>query len=167
MQIRCSQSTQPLHGPTTTLITDANAREHYVMANGSTITFPADGCTPEVKPWVPKDQLVRTLYDAASEKGMTTGQVDWVAINGAKNVRWQFEERPSIESPTAKDLIAERLITQDEVATFGLNSSPAGRDEICYCSICSKQTPFSTNTELLHRLPMLPTHTPTIASREL
>lgn len=41
-----------------------------------------------IKPWVPRDELVnaRTLYDALAEKGMTTGQVDWVAIYGAKNV---------------------------------------------------------------------------------
>ena len=68
----------------TTLITGVDASFHHVMANGE-IEFPTPGSGPVVKPWVPKDELVhaRTLYDAIAEKGMTTGQVGWVAIYGA------------------------------------------------------------------------------------
>lgn len=137
----------------TTLITGVNASQHHVMANGL-ITFPADGSAPEVKPWVPKDQLVhaRTLYDAAAEKGMTTGQVDWVAIYGAKNVRWQFEERPSIDSPIAKDLIAQKLVTRNEIATFGDNSSPAWRDEIWTDAAIDILTRHTPNLLLFHLL---------------
>lgn len=137
----------------TTLITGVNASEHHVMANGL-ITFPADGGVPKVKPWVPKDELVhaRTLYDAAAEKGMTTGQVDWVAIYGAKNVRWQFGERPSVESPIAKDLMAQKLVTQDEIATFGQNSSPAWRDEIWTDAAIDILTKHTPNLLLFHLL---------------
>jgi hypothetical protein len=72
----------------TALITGVSASVHHVMANGR-IEFPTPGGPPVVKPWVPKDELVnaRTLYEAAAEKGMTAGQVDWVAIYGAKDVR--------------------------------------------------------------------------------
>lgn len=87
----------------TALITGVDASVHHVMANGR-IEFPTPGGPPVVKPWVPKDELVnaRTLYEAAAEKGMTTGQVDWVAIYGAKDVRWQFGEKPELASPIVR-----------------------------------------------------------------
>lgn len=138
----------------TALITGVNAAVHHIMANGL-ITFPSDGGAPKVEPWVPKDELVhaRTLYDAAAEKGMTTGQVDWVAISGAKNVRWQFGERPSTDSVIAKDLIAQHLITKDQVADFGWNnSSPAWRDEIWTDAAIDILTRHTPNLLLFHLL---------------
>jgi predicted AlkP superfamily pyrophosphatase or phosphodiesterase len=137
----------------TALITGVNASEHHVMANGL-ITFPADGGAPEVKPWVPRDELVhaQTLYDAAAEKGLTTGQVDWVAIYGAKNVRWQFGERPSVDSPIAKDLVAQKLVTEKEVATFGENSSPTWRDQIWTDAAIDILTRHTPNLLLFHLL---------------
>lgn len=115
----------------TALITGVNASVHHVVVNGL-ITFPPDGAEPQIKPWVPKNDLVHaeTLYDALAAKGMTTGQVDWVAIYGAKNVRWQFGERPSVGSPIAKDLVAEHLVTTEQIANFNDQSNPAWRDEI-------------------------------------
>ena len=115
----------------TTLITGVNASEHHVMANGL-ITFPKDGSAPKIMPWVPREELVHahTLYDAAAEKGMTTGQVDWVAIYGAKNVRWEFGERPDPQSAIAKDLVSQHFLTEDEVANFNNESSPAWRDKV-------------------------------------
>lgn len=137
----------------TALITGVDANLHHVVANGL-ITFPADGSAPKIEPWVPRDELVhaRTLYDAAAEKGMTTGQVDWVAIYGAKNVRWQFGERPSIDSKIAKDLVAQKLVTEDEVATFGKNSSPAWRDEIWTDAAIDILTRHTPNLLLFHLL---------------
>jgi predicted AlkP superfamily pyrophosphatase or phosphodiesterase len=137
----------------TALITGVDASLHHVMANGL-IAFPADGGAPEIKPWVPRDDLVhaRTLYDAAAEKGMTTGQVDWVAIYGAKNVRWEFGERPSADSTIAKDLIAQKLVTEDEVVTFGDKSSPAWRDEIWTDAAIDILTRHTPNLLLLHLL---------------
>jgi predicted AlkP superfamily pyrophosphatase or phosphodiesterase len=137
----------------TTLITGVNASEHHVMANGL-ITLPLDGGAPQVKPWVPREELVhgRTLYDAAADRGMTTGQVDWVAIYGAKNVRWQFGERPDTASPIAKDLIAQNTLTQDEVATFGEKSSPAWRDEIWTDAAIDILTKHTPNLLLFHLL---------------
>ncbi len=137
----------------TALITGVNASVSHVMVNGL-ITFPPDGGEPEVKPWVPKNELVhaRTLYDAAAEKGMTTGQVDWVAIYGAKNVRWQFGERPDVKSPIAKDLVEQKLLTEDEVATFGDRSSPAWRDMIWTDAAIDILTRHTPNLLLFHLL---------------
>ena len=137
----------------TSLITGVDASEHDVMANGL-ISFSSDGSAPEVKPWVPRDDLVhaRTLYDAAADKGMTTGQVDWVAIFGAKNVRWEFGERPSVDSTITKDLIAQKMISKQQVESFGEKSSPAWRDEIWTDAAIDILIHHTPNLLLLHLL---------------
>jgi predicted AlkP superfamily pyrophosphatase or phosphodiesterase len=137
----------------TTLITGVNASEHHVMANGL-ITAPSDGSAIEVKPWVPKGELVhaRTLYDALAEKGMSTGQVDWVAIYGANHVRWQFAERPDVDSPIARDLVTQGLVTQNDIATFGTNDSPAWRDEVWTDAAIDILTRHTPNLLLFHLL---------------
>lgn len=137
----------------TALISGVNASEHHVLFNGL-LTFPSDDSAIDVKPWVPKDELVhaRTLYDALADKGMTTGQVDWVAIFGARNVRWQFAEMPSVDSPIARDLIAQGLATPNEIATFGENSSPAWRDEIWTDAAIDILTRHTPNLLLFHLL---------------
>jgi predicted AlkP superfamily pyrophosphatase or phosphodiesterase len=137
----------------TALITGVNASQHYVMANGL-IEFPADGSAPTVAPWVEKAKLVhaRTLYEAATEKGLTTAQVDWVAIYGAKGVTWQFGERPDINDSIPQELIASGTITRDEVENFNQKSSPARHDEIwtdAAVDIIEKHTP---NLLLMHLL---------------
>jgi predicted AlkP superfamily pyrophosphatase or phosphodiesterase len=137
----------------TALITGVNASGHYVMANGL-IDFPADGTAPQIKPWVDKDKLVhaRTLYEAAAEKGMSTGQVDWVAIYGAKGVRWQFGEKPDIKDSIPQELIAQGVLTRDEVEHFGDKSTPAWHDEVwtdAAVDIIEKHTP---NLLLFHLL---------------
>ncbi len=115
----------------TALITGVNASQHDVMANGL-ITFPSDGAVPKIEPWVDKDKLVhaRTLYEAAAEKGLTTGQVDWVAIYGAKGVQWQFGEKPDVQGVIPQELIAQGIVTSEQVEQFGEKSSAAWRDQI-------------------------------------
>lgn len=153
-----AQAMQPINPSVTwpnhtTLITGVKASEHHVMANGL-ITFPRDGSMPQVKPWTPKDELVhaRTLYDALAEKGMSTGQVDWVAIYGAKNVQWAFAEQPDPNSPIAQDLIAQGLVTKEQLATFGDDSSPAWRDEIWTDAAIDILTRHTPNLLLFHLL---------------
>ncbi|MFT4111370.1 alkaline phosphatase family protein [Silvibacterium sp.] len=115
----------------TALITGVNATGHHVLANGH-IVVPEDGSAPEVQPWVDKDKLVdaRTLYEAATEKGLTTAQVDWVAIYGAKGVTWKFDEAPKLNDVISQELIAQGLVTADQLEHFGDDSSAAWRDEI-------------------------------------
>jgi predicted AlkP superfamily pyrophosphatase or phosphodiesterase len=129
----------------TTLVTGVDASKHHVMANGL-IEFPANGGEPHIEPWVDKDKLVhaRTIYEAAAEKGLTTGQVDWVAIYGAKGVTWQFGEKPDPASPIAQDLVARGILTQDQLVHFGANSTPAWRDLVwtdAAVDIIEKHTP--------------------------
>jgi predicted AlkP superfamily pyrophosphatase or phosphodiesterase len=129
----------------TALITGVNASQHFVMANGL-IEFPGDGSAPIVAPWVDKDKLVhaRTLYEAAAEKGLTTGQVDWVAIYGATGVRWQFGEKPDPDDAIPQELVSRGIATQEEIGHFGEKSSPARHDEIwtdAAVDIIEKHTP--------------------------
>lgn len=136
----------------TTLITGVQAAVHHVMANGL-ITFPADGGKPKVKPWVDKDRLVhaQTLYDAVAAKGMSAGQVDWVAIYGAHDVRWQFAEVPNPTGPIARDLEAQGLVTRQQLASFD-DSSPAWRDEIWTDAAVDILTRHTPNLLLVHLL---------------
>ncbi|HEX5236724.1 MAG TPA: ectonucleotide pyrophosphatase/phosphodiesterase [Silvibacterium sp.] len=137
----------------TTLITGLDAAQHHVVANGL-ILFPGNGAAPQVKQWVPEDQLVhaRTLYDAAAEKDMTTGQVDWAAIYKAKNIRWQFAERPIADGPISTDLIKQRLVTKDQLVHFADDSSPAWRDEIWTDAAIDILTRHTPNLLLFHLL---------------
>jgi len=115
----------------TAMVTGVNASQHFVMANGL-IVFPEDGSAPKVEPWTDKSRLVhaRTLYEAAAEKGLTTGQVDWVAIYGASGVRWQFGEKPDPDSEIPRELVAQGILPADELQHFGEHSTPARHDEI-------------------------------------
>lgn len=136
----------------TTLITGVKASEHHVMANGL-ITLPADGGKPVVKPWVARDKLVhaQTLYDAVAAKGMSAGQVDWVAIHGAPDVRWQFAEVPQPDGPIARDLEAQGVATRGQLASFD-DSSPAWRDEIWADAAVDILTHHTPNLLLVHLL---------------
>jgi predicted AlkP superfamily pyrophosphatase or phosphodiesterase len=152
-----AQSMQPINPSVTwpnhtTLITGVNAAEHHVMANGL-ITLPGDGSEIAVKPWVPKEELVhaRTLYDALAERGMSTGQVDWVAIYGTKNVRWSFAELPVADSPVVQDLIKQGSVTPDEIAAFN-ESSPAWRDQVWTDAAIDILTRHTPNLLLFHLL---------------
>jgi hypothetical protein len=55
----------------------ARSKQHHVLANGL-IEFPANEMEPRIEPWINKDKWVnaRTLYEKASERGLTTAQVD-------------------------------------------------------------------------------------------
>ncbi|GGA02034.1 alkaline phosphatase family protein [Dyella caseinilytica] len=153
-----AQSMQPINPSVTwpnhtTLITGVTAAEHHVMANGL-ITLPTDGSEVAVKPWVPKEQLVHatTLYDALAERGMSTGQVDWVAIYGAKNVRWAFAEKPDINSPIAQDLIAQGKVTPEQVTGFLDGGSAAWHDQVWTDAAIDILTHHTPNLLLFHLL---------------
>jgi predicted AlkP superfamily pyrophosphatase or phosphodiesterase len=137
----------------TTLVTGVDASKHHVMANGL-IKFSANEAEPEIEPWINKDKLVHahTLYEAAAEKGLTTGQVDWVAIYGARGVTWHFGEKPDPASPISQELVSQGILTQDQVAHFGAGSSPAWRDEIWTDAAVDIIEQHAPNLLLLHLL---------------
>ena len=59
-----------------------------------------------------------TVYDAAHKAGLTTAQVDWVAINNAPTITWAFTEWASPDGPVEREMIERGVLTIDEVKDF-------------------------------------------------
>jgi predicted AlkP superfamily pyrophosphatase or phosphodiesterase len=114
----------------TAIITGQDASRHHVLVNGL-IEDQRTNQAPHVEMWVPKLQLVAvpTLYDVAHEAGLTTAEVDWVAITKAKTIDWSFAERPDPAAPIEKEMIADGKTTQEDLLGFG-NHPGAWRDRI-------------------------------------
>jgi hypothetical protein len=112
------------------MVTGVDAAHHQVVVNGLLTRNQADGSIT-VEPWRSKDLMVhaRTVYDAAYEAGLTTAQVDWVAIYGARTISWSFPEQPDPNGLIEGELIKAGLVTKDQLTNYD-DSSPAWQDEI-------------------------------------
>ena len=75
---------------------------------------------PRVEPWRDKKELVhaRTVYDAAHERGLTTAQVDWVAILNAPTITWEFPERPDPKGAIAQEAVKAGILSQADLEAF-------------------------------------------------
>ena len=51
-------------------------------------------------------------------RGLTTAQVDWVAIWNAPTVTWEFRERPDPQGAIAREMIGAGLVSQEAVENF-------------------------------------------------
>jgi predicted AlkP superfamily pyrophosphatase or phosphodiesterase len=113
----------------TAIVTGVDASRHHVLANGL-LTHQPDGSVT-VEPWRDKDVMVQapTVYDVAYQAGLTTAQVDWVAIYGAKTITWSFPENPDPKGLIENELVADGLVTTAQLADFDA-SSPAWQDQI-------------------------------------
>ena len=102
----------------TSLVTGVTPAKHGVLFNGSLIREP--GVPPRVEPWRDKALMVRgrTLYDLAHARGMTTAQVDWVAIHNAPTITWAFAERPDPSTAIPRELVAAGAVSQADVDGF-------------------------------------------------
>ena len=90
----------------TAMVTGVNAAEHGVIYNGLPVR-PGEGKALRIEPWVPKTELVKapTVYDAAHEAGLTTAEVDWVAIYHPPTIDWSFPEIPSAGGPVEREML--------------------------------------------------------------
>ena len=102
----------------TAMVTGVPPSKHGVLFNGSLIRNP--GVQPRIEPWRDKREMVkaRTLYDAAHERGLTTAQVDWVAIHNAPTITWEFPERPDPKGQIARELVKAGVISEEDLAGF-------------------------------------------------
>jgi predicted AlkP superfamily pyrophosphatase or phosphodiesterase len=114
----------------TAIVTGVDTSEHQVLFNGL-LTRPGKNAPMAIEPWRDKDVLVHspTIYDAAHDAGLTTAQVDWVAIYNAKTIDWKFPEIPDPNGEIEKELIANGTVTAEQLKTFE-DSSQAWQDEI-------------------------------------
>ena len=130
-----AESMQPVN-PTVTwpnhtaIVTGVDASQHRVVFNGL-LEHPEKDGEPKIEPWRDKDVMVHspTIYDVAHEAGLTTAQVDWVAIYNAKTIDWKFPELPEPDGEIEKKLIADGVVSAEQLKTFE-NSSQAWQDEM-------------------------------------
>lgn len=141
----------------TTLVTGADARKHGVLFNGLLMR---DAVPPKIEPWVEKEKWVRarTVYDAAYEAGLTTAQVDWVAIYNAKTITWQFPEKPDPDGPVEREMQAQGIVTRQDVVDFLGKSNPAWRDQIWTAAAAHIIRQHKPNLLLFHLLNLDSTH---------
>lgn len=113
----------------TSMITGVTPARHGVLFNGLMVRKP--GVPPVVEPWRDKSEMVRapTLYDVAHAAGLTTAQVDWVAIWNAPTITWEFRERPDVAQAIPQEMIKAGLISADDVQSFG-SRNIVWRDEM-------------------------------------
>jgi predicted AlkP superfamily pyrophosphatase or phosphodiesterase len=102
----------------TSFVTGVTPAKHGVLFNG--ILVRDQGVPPRIEPWRDKAEMVRTktLYDLAHERGLTTAQVDWVAIQNAPTITWAFPERPDPKEQIARELVKAGILSEADLATF-------------------------------------------------
>ena len=103
----------------TTMVTGVPAAKHGVLFNGILVRGgPKD--VLRVEPWRDKREMVRgdTVYDLAFRAGLSTAQVDWVAIQNPGTITWAFPERPSADGAVEKAMIAAGIVSRAEVEGF-------------------------------------------------
>jgi predicted AlkP superfamily pyrophosphatase or phosphodiesterase len=103
----------------TSIVTGVGPDAHTVLYNGQARRAGA-GQPVTIEARVPKDELVRgtTLYDAAFDAGLTTAEVDWVAIDKARTITWSFPEWGSTGGPLEREMVEDGRIAADELARF-------------------------------------------------
>ena len=135
----------------TALVTGVDASKHQVLFNGL-LTRPDRAGRPSIEPWRDKDLMVHapTIYDVAFQDGLTTAQVDWVAIYHSKTITWQFPELPDPNGMIEREMIADGTVTAEQLRTFE-DSSQAWQDEI-WTAAAAKILEKKPNLLLLHLL---------------
>lgn len=103
----------------TTLVTGVYPQKHGVLYNGLVVRG-VPGKPNTIEPWADKAKLVRvpTVYDAAFHAGLTTAEIDWVAITCPGTINWSFAE---IVDPTAvlpREMVAAGVVTGKEILAF-------------------------------------------------
>lgn len=137
----------------TTLVTGVPPRKHGVLFNGLLVRQPAP-LPPIVEPWRDKAELVRvpTVYDVAHQSGLTTAQVDWVAILNSGTINWEFLEIPKAGGVIERELIDKGVVTPQDVASFGKGKNIAWRDMIWTEAACHIMRTHKPNLLLFHLL---------------
>jgi predicted AlkP superfamily pyrophosphatase or phosphodiesterase len=151
--------TWPSH---TTLVTGVTPRKHGVLYN-ALVTRQGPGKPTRSDQWVDKTALVRvpTVYDAAHAAGLTTAEVDWVAITKAKSITWSFAELPYATDPLPREMVAAGVLTAAELDAAALRANGRNivwRDEMWFRAACFIFERHRPNLLLYHPLATDSTH---------
>jgi predicted AlkP superfamily pyrophosphatase or phosphodiesterase len=108
----------------TAMVSGVGPAVHGVIYNGLPVR-PGEGKALRIEPWVPKTELVlaTTVYDAAHDAGLTTAEVDWVAIYRPPTIDWSFPEIPSADGKVEKEMLQSGVVTAEELSTWGKTSN--------------------------------------------
>src|ERR1035437_1966902 len=142
----------------TSMVTGVRADEHGLLTNG---TILQTGAWPPVKvePTIEKEKMVHvpTVYDAAHKAGLTTAQVDWVAINKAPAITWAFTEWTSAEGPVEREMIRNGAIAASDIENFE-KSNILFRDQIWTTAAVHLIREHKPNLLLFHLLSLDSVH---------
>jgi predicted AlkP superfamily pyrophosphatase or phosphodiesterase len=141
----------------TSIVTGVTPARHGVLFNGLLVRDP--GVPPRIEPWRDKSEMVRarTLYDVTHEAGLTTAQVDWVAIWNAPTITWEFRERPEPGQAVPEEMIRAGLISAADVKAFS-SRNILWRDEMWTTAAVHIIRTHRPNLMLFHLLNLDSTH---------
>ena len=115
---------------------------------------------------MPKTELVqaRTVYDAAHDAGLTTAEVDWVAIYKPPTIDWSFPELPSLDGKIEREMLQAGAVTEEELRNWGKTNNLMHDDVWTRAAvhIIEKHKP---NLLMYHLLRPIPCSTPTARGR--
>ena len=114
----------------TAMVTGVQSPQHGLLYNGALVR--TGGWPPvKIEPWINKEKMVHaiTVYDVASRQGLTTAEVDWVAINNAQTINWHFPERATLDGSLEREMIARGVLKRSDVENFSKDNI-VWRDEI-------------------------------------
>lgn len=103
----------------TTLVTGVTPRRHGVLYNGLLVRGGPDQ-PPKIEPWADKSRMVLapTIYDLAYRAGLTTAEVDWVAVTRPGTIHWSFGEVPVVDGKVEQEMIAAGLLREEQLGWF-------------------------------------------------
>jgi predicted AlkP superfamily pyrophosphatase or phosphodiesterase len=117
----------------TTMVTGVPPERHGLFYNGLPVrSAPGSGADPvRIEAHVDQPTLVLapTVYDRAHAAGLTTAEVDWVAIENAPAITWDFPEYSRPQAPLAREMVRAGVISDAELQTFA-GAPITFRDEI-------------------------------------
>ena len=142
----------------TAMVTGVRSDEHGLLANGTIVQ--TGGWPPvKVEPMIDKEKMVHTptVYDAAYKAGLTTAQIDWVAINHAPTITWAFNEWASADGPVEQEMIRKGVVSASDLDTF-TKSNILFRDQIWMKAAVYLIREHKPNLLLVHFLSLDSTH---------
>ena len=142
----------------TAMVTGVDASVHQVVFNGK-LTRGTPTSPPRVEPWLDKAEMVHatTVYDLAFRAGLSTAQVDWVAITNPGTITWEFAERPVLKGAVEREMIAAGEASETEILEF-TKSSGAWRDQMWTRAAAFITRTHKPNLGLYHLLNLDSTH---------
>ncbi len=142
----------------TAMITGVRSDQTGLFANG---TIVHTGGWPPVKvdEKLDKEKMVHvpTVYDAAHAAGLTTAQIDWVAINHAPSITWNFNEWASADGPLEQEMIRRGVVSASDLDSF-TKSNILFRDQIWSKAAAYLIREHRPNLLLVHFLSLDSTH---------